>query len=797
MVSQIGDLISYERKHEGIKINLKNAFLEISFSQSNILRIILSLVEDPEILNYPLCRDYESGMPDVKLTEEAEALFLSTSDLKVKINKNPCRIDIYNAFSELLWQDEPGLGTCFAGQKIIAHKVLHEKERFIGLGEKTGNLDRRGSSFVNWNNDYFDYPIKGDPLYSSIPFFIGLNQEKKYGVYLNNCSKSKFNFGASNNRFVSISVDEGPLDIFFFHADNIPALINQYVNITGKPLLPPLWSIGYHQSRWSYFPASEVLNIADCFRQRDIPVDCIHLDIHYMDQFKVFTWHPDRFENPKEMLRQLRLKGIKTVLIIDPGIKKDQDYPVYQEGIADDLFLKYLDGAYYEGKVWPGWCLFPDFTNPKTRNWWSKWIAELINEGVDGFWNDMNEISTEGNDLPEAIIFDFDGRKADTSLARNIYGFQMARSTFEGAKNNLKGKRPFVLTRASFSGVQRFAALWTGDNHATEDHMLLSARMVNSIGLAGISQSGPDVGGFVGNASHSLFARWMSLGAFLPFFRGHSAHNTNGAEPWAFGKDVEEVVRVYIKLRYRLMPYLYSLLYQATLTGIPVNRTLAIEYHIFNEVFDSKYQNQFTFGPFMLIAPVKSTDKISAMWIPPGMWFDFYSNQAYDGPGKILIESPLTRLPVLIKAGAIIPAQSQVYSAEGETDGILYLHIYYGDESTSFVYYEDDGISYEHETGIYYSRKINFDAQSMALNLEEVKGNYKSKFARISLYLHGFSTLTQVKVNNDQAPITRKPFKPLDYKFYEGICEEEVFDEGYLVQIVNFPNLLEKMIIKF
>ena len=293
------------------------------------------------------------------------------------------------------------------------------------------------------------------------------------------------------------------------------------------------------------------------------------------------------FPNPKALIEGLRAKGFHVVIIVDPGVKVEEGYEPYEDGLAQDVFVKYPDGENFTGEVWPGWCHFPDFTNPRVREWWGDKFKELVDVGIDGFWNDMNEFATWGNRLPDLMEFDHDGERSTVKRARNIYGLQMSRSTYEGTSKLLNGERPFILTRASFAGAQRYSAVWTGDNEASEDHMLLGTRIVNSLGLSGVAFCGPDVGGFAGATYGDLFARWISIGAFTPFFRAHTFVNTNYSEPWAFGEEVEEISRNYINIRYRLMPYIYSSMYEASQTGIPLNRSLAMDYAGHDEVFRS------------------------------------------------------------------------------------------------------------------------------------------------------------------------------------------------------------------
>ncbi|MBI3234241.1 MAG: glycoside hydrolase family 31, partial [Bacteroidetes bacterium] len=303
---------------------------------------------------------------------------------------------------------------------------------------------------------------------------------------------------------------------------------------------------------------------------------------------------------------ELKAMGFHLVVIVDPGIKKEKGYSAYEDGLKNDVFLKYPDGTNYTGQVWPGWCHFPDFTNPKTRKWWGNSFKGYVNDGIDGFWNDMNEPATWGQRFPDLVEFDFDGHKGTHRKGHNVFGMQMSRSTYDGAKELMNGRRPFILTRATYAGGQRFSAIWTGDNQPTDDHMIAGVRLVNSLGLSGFPYAGMDVGGFAGDASRDLFARWIQIGAFSPFFRGHTMVDSKDKEPWSHGEKDEEISRNFIQLRYNLMPYIYSTFYEATQNGMPVSRSLAFYHTYDNKIYDGNYQNQYYFGHGLLVAPYVS-----------------------------------------------------------------------------------------------------------------------------------------------------------------------------------------------
>ncbi len=672
------------------------------------------------------------------IKEDKEKLILNRDKIRLVFQKNPLRISITTLKGKVINADDENLGCGWMGDEVSCYKKLNPNERFVGLGEKTGPFDKRGKSYTNWNSDVFGYSTEADPLYATLPFYIGINEGLYYGIFFDNTFKSTFNFGASNNRFVSLKAAGGYLDYYFIAGENIAQIIQSYATLTGTMQLPPKWSIGLQQCRYSYYPAHELLSIAKNYRDREIPCDVIYYDIHYMDKYKVFTWDEERFPDPVQTNQNLHDMNFKTVCIIDPGVKVEKGYHVYEDGLKNDAFIKYPDGENYQADVWPGWCHFPDFTNEKTRQWWSTYFTQLSTEGIDGFWNDMNEIASWGQDTPDIVEFDFEDLGASHKAAHNVYGMQMARATRQGAINANPKERPFILTRAAYAGIQRYAALWTGDNTATDEHLLLGARMVTNLGLVGIPFCGYDVGGFLGDTSPYLFARWIQMAAFAPFFRIHKMVNSKDSEPWSYGEEVEAIAKNFIELRYRLMPYLYSLFFEASQSGMPVCRTLMIDHPDDENVYKPDFENQFLLGESLLICPQKSTTTISKVYLPKGDWYLLYNDQKFKGGQVHLLETPIEILPVFARASSCFTEQSITQYWNDKHDGILRIHHYKGKKDYQFLHYEDDGISLKHEKNHFLKRNISFNHKKNTLNISEAVGKFKSKYHTVRIYLHGF-----------------------------------------------------------
>ncbi|MCX6266647.1 MAG: DUF5110 domain-containing protein [Bacteroidetes bacterium] len=753
-----GNVESISRKEKSALIQAEHAVAEIYACSPTILRFRINRTEPKEDFSYAVIQPLALFFRD--LIEYNDSAILLTDSLQIFIYKKPMRFSVRNMKGEVISEDYQTLPVSWSGTEVSTYRKLFPDEKFLGLGEKTGNLDKRGNAYENWNSDVPAYAINHDPLYQTIPFFIGVHDRLTYGIFLDNAFRTKFNFGASTDeQFSSFSAMDGEMNYYFFGATGVSAIIRDYTWLTGRMPMPPYWSLGYQQCRWSYFPESQVLGIAQQFRDKQIPCDVLYLDIDYMDSYKIFTWNKEKFPQPKSMVDKLNGMGFHLVTIVDPGIKVEKGYFAYDEGVANDYFAKYPDGSNYISSVWPGRCHFPDFTKEKVRKWWGASFSRLTDPGVEGFWNDMNEPSTWGQNIPNIVQFDFEGRKGSITEAHNLYGLEMSRATFEGTKSLLKGKRPFVLTRAGYAGIQRFSAVWTGDNDATDDHMLLSARMVTGLGLSGVSFTGPDVGGFMGNPSEQLYTRWMSLGVYTPFFRNHSAWDTKSKEPWSFGLNVESMVKEMIMPRYRLLPYIYAGMNQSAVSGLPMARSLAINYTFDEKVYWRIYQNEFLFGDNLLIVPVSCNQLAAKVYLPRGGWYRLSSGEFYKGNAEVTVDAPLNDLPVFVQSSGIIPMQSDIQYTDQKPSAVMDLHVYNGDQPNTFIYYEDDGLTYQFETGQYFRRTITFDPEKKLIIFSKAEGTFPSKFTSMRLILHAFNEVSAVRSEGKEYSLQIKSSK--------------------------------------
>lgn len=741
----LGNYKNHFESQNGIVIKVDNAWLQISAYTDEIFRVRISKDSIITDFSYAVIQKPTNGL---LITQNNSAeLVLSTKNAKLVIEKTPIRLLFYTANGKLLNSDYADLRTFWQGNEIVCTKTMAASENFFGLGQKGTDVNRRGLSFINLNKEAARYHYTSNPLYSSFPIFASVVDSFTYGIFLDNSHKTEFNMGASTDeQYYSFMAENGELDYYFFTSQGLNKIIEKYSWLTGTMKMPPLWMLGNQQSRWSYYPDTMVLRIAQTFRERKIPADAIYIDIDYMDKFKVFTWSAKNFPNPKATMDKLKAMNFHAITIVDPGVKIDSGYFVYEEMKKNDLFLKYPTGKKYTGVVWPGRCHFPDFTLPKTRELWGNYHSKLIDNGIEGFWNDMNEPSAWGNSVPDFIECNFDGNPASFKKGRNVYAFQMARATFDGTRKLLKGNRTFILSRSGYSGIQRYAAMWCGDTPSDDDHMFMVVRQMLSMGVSGMPYIGFDTPGFSENPTGNQYLRWLNIAAYSPMLRNHHAIGTNHTEPWAYGEGIEGGARRIIEQRYKLLPYIYSTFYAASQTSRPICRMLPLDYTSDSEVFKSEYQHQYMFGDNLLVAPVKSDQMFAKVYLPKGNWYRLGTNELYVGSKAVIVEAPSDNIPVFVKESGILVQQSLVQSTNQMPTDTLVLYIYNGNISNTFNYYEDDGKTYQYENGDYYKRSIMFDPLASLVNITGVEGTFKSKFKNVKLVFCCFKPIESVSV---------------------------------------------------
>jgi len=650
--------------------------------------------------------------------------------ISVTINPRTGAISYSGGAAHPFLEEDPRTSAVRAdGRASRVWMKLPGDEHYFGFGEKSGPLSKRGCAVTHWNTDAYYYGSGTDPLYQSIPFFLAIRGGRSYGLFLDAPERSSFDMGSQERDTFSFGAASSTLDYYVIHGPGPKEVICRFTELTGRMPLPPHWAIGYQQCRYSYFPESRVREIAREFRKRRIPCDALYLDIDYMDGFRCFTWDREKFPDPKKMIRDLNDMDFSIVVMIDPGIKAEKGYFVYDQGVEGDHFVKNPDGTLYKGRVWPGDCVFPDFHREATRRWWGTLYKGLLETGVRGVWNDMNEPSVfngPGGTMPLDVVHRAWGKEMPHAYCHNTYGMQMVRATREGILALRPGERVFVLTRASYAGGQRFAAGWTGDNRSYYEHLEQSVPMVLNWGVSGQPFCGPDVGGFTGSPTPELLTRWIQMGSLLPLFRNHTSKNTRDQEPWVHGKPYEDINRRFIELRYEMLPFLYSLFREAAETGVPVARLPLLEFPGWEPALKPYHANQFMVGSDLLVSPVVRIGETTwPVCLPEGKWFDFWTGLKRDSDGKrFKVDAPLETMPVFVRAGAVIPMQAVVQHTGEKPEGALILRVYPGKEKRVFPFYEDDGISYAYRKGEYRITGLSatLEKKASVFRVEYVRG---------------------------------------------------------------------------
>jgi alpha-glucosidase len=680
------------------------------------------------------------GNPAAKAEIGPTSATLTTASLKIAVQYSPLRISFANSAGEIIDSDDPKNGTSLSGSAFRVAKQLDDDEHVYGLGEKSGSLDKRGwklggYSYAMWNSDTPAFDSSTDPLYVSVPFFMVLKHGEAHGIFLDNTWRSYFDIGHEQTGLLTFGADGGDLDYYFINGPDPKQVIERYTALTGRTPLPPLWSLGYNQCRWSYYPESRVRLLADTFRSKNVPADGLWLDIHYMDNYKPFTWDHERFPDPKKMISDLRAQGFHLVTILDGHPPALKGYAPYDEGIKGNDFVKNPDGSVYEGPVWPSQApkdpapsAFPDFSRPATREWWGSLYKSLLDVGVAGIWNDMDEPSvfnTPSGTMPLDVVFDNDGQPSTHRELHNVFGQLMSRSTFEGLSKLRPNDRAFVLTRASFAGGQRYAAVWTGDATADWSSLRQSVSMVLGLGVSGFPFVGSDIGGFVRMPSAELCTRWLQMGVFYPFMRMHTEIATPDKEPWSFGWQYEKVNKRAIELRYELLPYIYNEMQKASVTGVPALRPLFLDYP--NVESTATVEDEFLFGSDLLVAPIlwEGVDTRTVN-LPPGDWFDYWTGKRYSGSTTIQMPITIDSIPMFVRSGGFIFRQPVVQNTGQMPGNPLHVLIAPAGKAESTLY-EDDGKSLQYQKGEFMKRKFQLtrNAESSVVEISKPEGSYR------------------------------------------------------------------------
>jgi alpha-glucosidase len=765
----------------GIQVSNADITIQITALRDDVLRVRAThttvLPEDASWAVLP-----SSRTASVKVIADPNGFH--TSVLKVALDST-LRLTVSDLAGRILQQDAEPITWHNTGFRIAKQK--DPADHFFGLGDKPGPLDRVGQAFTMWNTDSFGWQESTDPIYKSIPFFIDFRAGRALGVFFDNTWRTWFDFGKEDPNQYSFSAPNGPVDYYLLYGPAPKQVVEAYAWLTGPTPLPPLWSFGFQQSRYSYSSEAEVHAIADRLRADHIPADAIYLDIDFQQNNRPFTVDTVKFPHFSQMVQDLSQQNFHLVTITDLHIAKlpNAGYAPYDSGTASDQFVKNPDGTLYVGAVWPGPSVFPDFTRKITRDWWGTLYTEFASQGVAGFWNDMNEpavfvypTKTMPDDVQHRIDEPgFKTRTANHLEIHNIYGMENSRGTYDGLLSLHPDQRPFVLTRASYAGGQRYAATWTGDNSSTWNHLRMTVPQIVNLGLSGFAMSGADVGGFAGSPPADLLTKWLELAAFQPIDRDHAAKGTRPHEPWVDGPEQLAIRRRYIEERYRLMPYLYTVAEEMSRTGLPIIRPLFLEFPdatTDGHPLDLDAGSEFLFGPDLLVAPNPSPEEIAPyeVHLPPGIWYDYWNGNRLNQhsltaaqdleqrdrkqPDKPLMITPaLENLPVYVRGGAILPVAPLVQSTNETPKGPLTLRVYSGPNCSGDLY-QDDGKSFAFRTGAYlrlhFTCLVNPDG-TLAVHIDAQQGSFIPWWKEVRIEAFGWTPKRRLAIT-EQGTLT-------------------------------------------
>jgi alpha-glucosidase len=748
--TSLGDMPAPRRVANGLVFGNAQGIVSITAAAPDIIRVRFVPRRDfGRDHSYAIVnRDLGDPRADVRVADRESRI--ATSALTVVAKHRPFRISITDASGNDLDADDPERGIAFSGNAVRVWKRLRDDEQVYGFGEKTGHLNKRGRqlggyNYTMWNSDTFAYEMDTDPIYVSVPLYFVLRGGRTHGVFFDNTFRSNFDVGRTTQGLLSFGAEGGELNYYFMYGPDPKRVVQRYTEMTGRMPMPPRWALGYHQCRYSYYPESRVRYIAHGFRERQIPADVIWLDIHYLEGYAPFTWDRERFPDPPGLVRDLRRDGFRMVTIIDAHPKKQAGYEPYDTGLAGDHFVKNPDGSVYVAPVWPSRAeknpapsVFPDFSKPAAREWWGSLYKSLTDIGIAGIWNDMNEpavFDTPTGTMPLDVRHNGEGQPTDHREIHNVYGLLNTQATREGLLRLRPNERPFVLTRASYAGGQRYSAMWPGDNISTWEHLRATIPMLTGMGLSGLSFVGSDIGGFAGVPSAEMYTRWLQMGVFYPFMRTHTTFGTPDQEPWSYGTMHEAINRAAIELRYQFLPHIYNVMADSSASGLPAMRPLVLEYP--DDPTTWSLDDQFLFGSDLLIAPILyEAVRERDVYLPKGEWYDLWSGRRYAGGASVRMPVTLDRIPIFVRSGAFIFRQPVIQHTGQMAGQPLEVHVFPAASSES-VLYEDDGESMAYAKGEVMRRRFHQSRTEASVTVEVAapEGPYRPAARSLALWV--------------------------------------------------------------
>jgi alpha-glucosidase len=697
---------------------------------------------------------FEPAMTQV--LEHESGIELRTSELAIRLHGEDGRLEVSSNAGRLLFQDSGERSRSASRGPLTWSYEVPPDRRFYGFGERTGPLEKRGRRYTCWTTDEWRRQDDAtDAMYVAIPFYLALDPDgNAYGLLVDGTHRSTFDLTASRRH--AIAVEDSEIAVFLIHGPAPGEVMERLTRLVGRSALPPRWALGYHQARWSYETEDEVEAIATALRHHRVPADAIHFDIDHMDGLRVFTWNRQAFPDPQGLVERLAQQGLRSVVVVDAGVKHlpDAGYDVYDVGHASGYFLGQEgvpDRPEHLGWVWPGLCAFPDHAIPEVRSWWGNLYGRYLDIGVAGFVNDMNEPAmhdrpyddplTDNAEPPASLPGGPSDERTDHAELRNVYANLENRGTREAIDRLVQPRRTLLMTRAGSTGLQRDAGLWTGDNRSTWEHLVMSLPQLLNLGLSGVPFTGADIGGFFGDCEPELLIRWTQVGALYPFCRNHSAKGTAAQEPWSYGPEVLAACRRAIGLRYRLMPYLYTLFEEAARTGAPILRPLLFHYP--DDRTAQSIDDEALLGASLLVAPVLVPGTAQrSVYLPRGSWFEVAERTWHLGPVEVEVSAPLLRgLPLFVRGASIIPTGPPMRWTDERPMDPLTLHVVPdADGVATGRVYEDDGATHGYERGEWCA--TSFAARRAPSGAWQVSARrsgdgYKPHPRKIRIIIHG------------------------------------------------------------
>lgn len=761
----VGGLAKARHHGAGWDLDGPEATVRVEFCSPHVVRVRCAQHGHgfaPEAGFATASRRFEAPHCETEILEDR--LIARTPGLEVVVEHDPFRLTVKDAEGRDLIADDGSRGTVLYAGRMQCSMHLWVGERVYGFGERNGPMDHRGPRFqgrslVCWNVDNYGHDQGLDPLYASVPFLLFLREGRCHGLFVDEPGRLVADVGRSDTDVVSLRSPHGVIDRYVISGPTPRDVLARYTALTGRPTLPPRWALGFHQCRYSYETAADLRWIAQTFRRYEIPCDVLWLDIHALEGFRPLRWNHRDFPEPAKLCGDLREQGFQLITIVDPHLAALAGDPTFEQGKAEGHFVKQPDGGIYHGPVWPSrgeggpWSVFPDFTAERTRHWWGEQYREFLDWGLAGIWNDMNEPAIfeglEGT-FPHDLRHSGDVGDVTHDRVHNAYGMLMTRATHEGLRRLQPDKRPFVLTRSSYAGGQRYAWIWTGDVKSDWAALQQTIPTLLNLSVSGFALCGGDVGGFVGTPSAELFTRWLQACVLVPFFRAHTDDKTPEQEPWSYGYEWTARNKRVIELRYELLPQVERVVREVCETGVPALRPLWFEFPGFGECWGN--QDHYMFGSDLLVAPVLVEGaKQRGVQFPPGKWYELESGEEYQGPGGTALDVDLDTLPIFAREGAIVFRQP-VVPHTGVVDGVPRIFDVFPAERSSADWIEDDGVSLDGPRARCHLLQVRTPSH-VSLTFQPTRGDWRPAAPRaLVVRFHAIGEFGKVRIGRRVAP---------------------------------------------